>query len=70
VLRRENVKAAYERVVRNGGAAGVDGMTVDGLMPYCREHWCCRSRWLRGSRTDWMMAIAEAERRRSWSMMA
>ena len=39
VLRRENVKAAYERVVRNGGAAGVDGMTVDGLMPYCREHW-------------------------------
>src|SRR5437867_10958557 len=39
VLRRENVLAAYKRVVRNGGAAGVDGMTVDDLMPYCREHW-------------------------------
>jgi RNA-directed DNA polymerase len=39
VLRRENVKAAYERVVRNGGAAGVDGMTVDELLSYCREHW-------------------------------
>ena len=39
VLRRENVFAAYERVKRNGGAAGVDGMTVDDLMPYCREHW-------------------------------
>jgi hypothetical protein len=39
VLRRENVFAAYERVVRNGGAAGVDGMTVEGLMPYRREHW-------------------------------
>lgn len=39
VLRRENVKAAYERVVRNGGAAGVDGMTVEELMPYCQEHW-------------------------------
>ncbi len=39
VLRRENVVAAYERVVRNGGAAGVDGMTVGELMPYCREHW-------------------------------
>jgi RNA-directed DNA polymerase len=39
VLRRENVLAAYERVVRNGGAPGVDGMTVDDLMPFCREHW-------------------------------
>ena len=39
VLRRENVLAAYKRVVRNGGAPGVDGMTVDGLMAYCREHW-------------------------------
>ena len=39
VLRRENVLAAYKRVVRNGGAAGVDGMTVDDLMAYCREHW-------------------------------
>jgi RNA-directed DNA polymerase len=26
-------------VVRNGGAPGVDGMTVDDLLPYCREHW-------------------------------
>jgi len=39
VLRRENMKGAYARVVQNGGAAGVDGMTVDELMPYCREHW-------------------------------
>ena len=27
-LCRENLKAAYKRVVGNGGAAGVDGMTV------------------------------------------
>ena len=39
VLRRENVLAAYKRVVRNGGASGVDGMTVDDLMDACREHW-------------------------------
>jgi RNA-directed DNA polymerase len=39
VLRRENVQAAHQRVVRNGGAAGIDGMTVEELMPYCREHW-------------------------------
>jgi RNA-directed DNA polymerase len=38
-LCRENVLAAYKRVVRNGGAPGVDGMTVEELMPYCREHW-------------------------------
>lgn len=39
VLRRENLMRAHARVVQNGGAPGVDGMTVDELMPYCREHW-------------------------------
>ncbi len=39
VERRENLMAAYRRVVQNGGAAGIDGMTVEDLMPYCREHW-------------------------------
>ena len=39
VLRRENLVKAHARVVKNGGAAGVDGMTVEELMPYCREHW-------------------------------
>ena len=39
VLRRENLKAAHDRVVRNGGAPGIDGMTVEELMPYCQEHW-------------------------------
>jgi RNA-directed DNA polymerase len=39
VVRRENLVAAHARVVRNGGAPGVDGRTVDELMPYCRQHW-------------------------------
>lgn len=39
VLRRENLMRAHTRVVQNGGAAGIDGMTVDDLMPHCREHW-------------------------------
>ena len=39
VLRRENVVAAYRRVVRNGGAPGVDGVTIHDLKAYCREHW-------------------------------
>jgi len=36
VLRREDVLAAHTRAARNGGAAGVDGMTLgpsDGLLP-------------------------------------
>jgi len=39
VLRRENLFAAYRRVKGNGGAPGVDGMTVDALGDYCRKHW-------------------------------
>jgi len=39
VLRRENMLRAYQRVKRNKGSAGVDGMTVDELMPYLRSHW-------------------------------
>jgi RNA-directed DNA polymerase len=39
VVRRETLLAAHARVVQNGGAPGVDGMTVDELMPYCRVHW-------------------------------
>lgn len=39
VLRRENLVEAYRRVVRNGGAPGVDGVTVHDLEGYCREHW-------------------------------
>jgi RNA-directed DNA polymerase len=39
VLRRENMLRAYERVKRNGGAAGVDGVGVEDLMACSREHW-------------------------------
>jgi RNA-directed DNA polymerase len=39
VVRRGNVVAAYKRVVRNGGAPGVDGMSVDDLESHCDEHW-------------------------------
>ena len=39
VVRRENLLEAHRRVVKNGGAPGVDGMTVHELWGYCREHW-------------------------------
>jgi RNA-directed DNA polymerase len=38
-LRRENLMSALKRVVRNGGAPGIDGMTVDELGDHCRKHW-------------------------------
>lgn len=38
-LERENLLAAWKRVVRNGGAPGVDGMTVHELEAHCHEHW-------------------------------
>jgi len=39
VVCRENLLAAWARVKRNRGAAGIDDMHVVDLMPYCREHW-------------------------------
>ena len=39
VVRRENMLAVYRRVKRNGGAPGVDGMTVDELWDDCRKRW-------------------------------
>lgn len=38
ILHRDNLNAAFKRVKRNGGAAGVDGMTVDEMLPYLKEH--------------------------------
>jgi RNA-directed DNA polymerase len=38
VVERENLKKALAQVKRNKGAAGVDGMTVDDLPAYLREH--------------------------------
>jgi RNA-directed DNA polymerase len=39
IWERQNMWTAIERVERNGGAPGIDGMTVEELRPYLREHW-------------------------------
>jgi RNA-directed DNA polymerase len=39
VVARENAKEALKRVRRNKGSPGIDGMRVEGLEPYLREHW-------------------------------
>jgi len=38
VLDRANLNLAYKRVKKNGGSHGVDGMKVDELLPYLKQH--------------------------------
>jgi RNA-directed DNA polymerase len=38
VIDRTNLNRAYMRVMRNGGSHGVDGMKVEELLPYLRQH--------------------------------
>jgi RNA-directed DNA polymerase len=38
-VERANAMQAFKRVRRNKGSPGVDGMTVEALGPYLREHW-------------------------------
>ena len=39
VLERVNLQRALKQVRRNKGAPGIDGMTVDELPQYLRDHW-------------------------------
>ena len=39
MLEGSNLRDAYKRVVRNGGAPGVDGVTVAELQAYLKTHW-------------------------------
>jgi len=39
VCERENLKEALQRVKANKGSPGVDGMTVDGITDYLKQHW-------------------------------
>ena len=39
ILKRDNLTSAYQQVVGNKGSAGIDGMTVDELQVYLKEHW-------------------------------
>lgn len=39
IFSRDNLMAALKRVQSNGGAPGVDGMTVDELPDHLRAHW-------------------------------
>lgn len=50
ICERENVRAALKRVRSNKGGPGVDGMTVEQLPDYLREHWAeIREQLLKGT---------------------
>jgi len=50
VLERNNLNRAYKRVKQNGGAVGVDGMTVDDMLPYLKAN---REELLKSIRGGW-----------------
>jgi RNA-directed DNA polymerase len=39
VVERSNLFRAYDRVVKNAGAPGVDGLTVSEFKPWLQRHW-------------------------------
>jgi len=50
VVERGNLKVALQRVRKNKGGPGIDGMSVDDLLPYLRKNWeRIRSELLGGS---------------------
>lgn len=38
ILERNNLNQAYLKVKRNGGSAGIYGMTVEEMLPYLKEN--------------------------------
>ena len=50
VLDKENLKVALKRVIKNGGAPGIDGMTTEELPEFLKANWQrIRSQLLEGS---------------------
>ncbi len=39
LVERKSMRKAYSQVMRNKGAAGIDNMPVEALMPYLKEKW-------------------------------
>jgi len=50
MLDRDNLNMAFMRVKKNKGSAGIDGMTVDEMLPYLKEH---RNEVLESIRGGW-----------------
>jgi len=52
ILYKDNLNRAYKRVKANKGAAGIDGMSIEEILPYLKEHQQeLKNRILRGKYT-------------------
>ena len=50
VTQRQNLFVALQKVKRNKGSAGIDGMSVDDLPAFLKQHWPdIKARLLNGS---------------------
>ena len=57
VCERENLKEALRQVKANKGSAGVDGITVNQLTDYLKQHWpAIREQLLNGTYDRWVLA--------------
>ena len=52
LLDRNNLNLAYKKVKSNKGAGGVDGMSVDELLPYLKENRMQLVQQIRDARAD------------------
>ena len=39
IISKLNIYEAYKRVKKNGGSHGIDGMTIEQLLPYLQKHY-------------------------------
>jgi RNA-directed DNA polymerase len=59
-VERSNMLCAYERVVKNQGAPGVDGLTVAAFKPWLQAHWpSVRQALLAGEYLPWAVRKVE-----------
>ena len=54
ICQRENLWQALKRVKGNGGSPGIDGMTVDDLPGYLKQHWL----EIRETTVEWDLSTA------------
>ena len=50
ILRADNMNTAYKKVKANKGSGGIDGMQVDELLPYLKEHRTELAEQIRGGK--------------------
>ncbi|MBA2413763.1 MAG: hypothetical protein H0V63_13220 [Burkholderiaceae bacterium] len=62
VCKRDNLLKALQRVKANKGSAGIDGMSVDELPDYLKQHWATirgqllSGTYLSGATTSWTVS--------------